>query len=73
VFPLGALWSRNINIKMGQAPVIHFMPELFEKITNNEFCPREIITHKMSLDEASRGYQIFNNREDDCIKVVLKP
>ncbi|GIO19451.1 hypothetical protein J18TS1_25510 [Oceanobacillus oncorhynchi subsp. incaldanensis] len=49
------------------------MPELFEKITNNEFDPREIITHKMSLKEASHGYQIFNNREDDCIKVILKP
>ena len=32
-FPLGAFWVRNINLKMGQAPVIHFMPELFEKIT----------------------------------------
>ena len=30
-FPLGAFWVRNINLKMGQAPVIHFMPELFEK------------------------------------------
>ncbi len=58
---------------MGQAPARHFMPELYKKITNNEFDPREIITHKLSLDEASHGYQLFNNREDDCIKVVLKP
>lgn len=48
------------------------MPELFKKITNNEFDPRDIITHKMSLEEASHGYRIFNNREDECIKVVLK-
>ncbi|HDX9602863.1 TPA: glutathione-dependent formaldehyde dehydrogenase, partial [Bacillus cereus] len=72
-FPLGAFWVRNINLKMGQAPVIHFMPELFEKITNKEFDPKEIITHKIPLEEASYGYQIFNNREDDCIKVILKP
>ncbi|HHB2088667.1 glutathione-dependent formaldehyde dehydrogenase, partial [Bacillus cereus] len=71
--PLGAFWVRNINLKMGQAPVIHFMPELFEKITNKEFDPKEIITHKIPLEEASYGYQIFNNREDDCIKVILKP
>jgi S-(hydroxymethyl)glutathione dehydrogenase/alcohol dehydrogenase len=58
---------------MGQAPVIHFMPHLFEKIVNNECDPTEIITHKFTLDEASHGYQIFNDREDDCIKVVLKP
>lgn len=73
LFPLGAFWVRNINLRMGQAPVIHFMPELFKKITNNEFDPRDIITHKMSLEEASHGYRIFNNREDECIKVVLKP
>ena len=48
-FPLGAFWVRNINLKMGQAPVIHFMPELFEKITNKEFDPKEIITHKIPL------------------------
>lgn len=72
-FPLGAFWVRNINLRMGQAPVIHFMPELFEKITKNEFNPREIITHKIPLEEASYGYQIFNNREDNCIKVILKP
>ncbi|HHB2051549.1 TPA: glutathione-dependent formaldehyde dehydrogenase, partial [Bacillus cereus] len=53
--------------------VIHFMPELFKKITNKEFDPKEIITHKIPLEEASYGYQIFNNREDDCIKVILKP
>lgn len=73
VFPLGAFWTRNINLKMGQAPVIHLMPGLFEKITNNEFDPKEIITHKIPLEDASHGYRIFNNREDDCIKVVLKP
>ena len=48
-FPLGAFWVRNINLKMGQAPVIHFMPELFKKITNKEFDPKEIITHKIPL------------------------
>jgi S-(hydroxymethyl)glutathione dehydrogenase/alcohol dehydrogenase len=58
---------------MGQAPVIHFMPELFKKITNKEFDPKEIITHKIPLEDANYGYQIFNNREDDCIKVILKP
>ncbi len=73
VFPLGAFWVRNINLRMGQAPVIHLMPELFEKITKNEFDPKEIITHKMSLEEASQGYKLFNNHEDGCIKVVLNP
>ncbi|WP_174614007.1 zinc-dependent alcohol dehydrogenase [Virgibacillus ihumii] len=72
-FPLGPFWVRNVNLKMGQAPVIHYMSYLFEKITKGEIDPKAIITHKMSLDDASHGYKIFNNHEEDCIKVILKP
>ncbi|MGN7400207.1 zinc-dependent alcohol dehydrogenase [Cytobacillus praedii] len=73
LFPLGAFFARNITLKMGQAPVIPFMPKLYEMIKDKEFDPTDIITHKLPLDKASHGYQIFNNHEDDCIKVVLKP
>ncbi|MBD7938891.1 MULTISPECIES: zinc-dependent alcohol dehydrogenase [Cytobacillus] len=72
-FPLGSFWIRNIQLKMGQAPVIHLMPELYQMIKEEKLNPKEIITHKISLADASRGYQIFNNHEDQCIKVVLKP
>ena len=72
LFPLGAFFARNITLKMGQAPVIPFMPKLYEMIKDKEFDPTDIITHKLPLDKASHGYQIFNNHEDDCIKVVLK-
>ena len=72
-FPLGHLFERNISLKMGQAPVIHLMPPLYDKIMAGEFDPREIITHKLPLEEASKAYQIFNDREDECIKVILKP
>lgn len=73
MFPLGNFFERNVTLKMGQAPVIHYMPELFEKITANELNPAEIITHIMPLDQAPLAYQIFNDHEDECIKVVLKP
>ncbi len=72
-FPLGAFFSRNITLKMGQAPVIHLMPELYQKIVDNEFDPTAIITHKMSLENANDDYHKFNGHEDDCIKVILKP
>ncbi|MCT4480492.1 glutathione-dependent formaldehyde dehydrogenase [Peribacillus frigoritolerans] len=73
MFPLGNLFERNINLKMGQAPVIHYMPKLFDKITAGKFDPTEIISHKVPLEKASEAYQIFNDHEDECIKVVLKP
>ncbi|MEK4030995.1 zinc-dependent alcohol dehydrogenase [Pseudobacillus sp. FSL P4-0506] len=73
MFPLGNFFERNITLKMGQAPVIHYMPELFEKITASEINPTEIITHIMPLDQAPQAYKIFNDHEDECVKVVLKP
>lgn len=73
MFPLGAFFTRNITLKMGQAPVIHYMPELYKKIVDGELDPKAIITHRLPLEEASHGYRIFNNREDNCMKVVLKP
>ncbi|MBU8904973.1 zinc-dependent alcohol dehydrogenase [Desertibacillus haloalkaliphilus] len=73
MFPLGDFFSRNITLKMGQAPVIHFMPELYEMIKREQFDPTDIITHKLPLSEAQRGYDIFDEKHDDCIKVILKP
>ncbi|OMP68392.1 zinc-dependent alcohol dehydrogenase [Domibacillus epiphyticus] len=73
MFPLGSFFERNITLKMGQAPVIHYMPELFNKITAGEFDPTEIVTHKVPLDQASEAYKTFNDHEDECIKFVLKP
>ncbi len=72
-FPLGDLFSRNITLKMGQAPVIHYMPELYRMIKEGTFDPTEIITHRIPLADAARGYEIFDEKLDDCIKVVLKP
>lgn len=73
MFPLGSMFERNITLKMGQAPVIHYMPELFKKITAGEFDPTEIITHKVPMEQASDAYKMFYEHEDDCIKVILKP
>lgn len=73
MFPLGNMFERNVTLKMGQAPVIHLMPMLYEKIENGEFDPREIISHIVPLESASDAYQIFNDHQDNCTKVVLKP
>jgi len=73
MFPLGTIFERNITVKTGQAPVIHYMPMLFDWITNGKIDPTEIITHRISLDEASNAYQMFNDHEDEVIKVILKP
>ena len=73
MFPLGNIFERNVTLKMGQAPVIHYMPLLFDKITKGEFDPTEIITHTVPLAKASEAYQLFNDHKDESIKFVLKP
>ncbi|MBT2762358.1 zinc-dependent alcohol dehydrogenase [Paenibacillus sp. ISL-20] len=73
MFPLGHIFERNITLTMGQAPVIHYMPELFKKITAGEFDPTEIVSHRLPLEQASDAYRIFSDHEEDCTKVVLKP
>jgi S-(hydroxymethyl)glutathione dehydrogenase / alcohol dehydrogenase len=73
MFPLGPFFARNVNIRMGQAPARHLMPEIYELITKKEINPTSIITHTLPLEQASVGYEKFNNHEDDCIKVILKP
>ncbi|MDC3413747.1 zinc-dependent alcohol dehydrogenase [Terrihalobacillus insolitus] len=72
-FPLGDFFARNITLKMGQAPIIHFIPDLYNKIVKEEFDPTDIITHRLPLEQAQHGYDIFDEKHDDCIKVVLKP
>ncbi len=72
-FPLGDLFQRNVNLRTGQAPVIHYMPYMYELIDSGKVDPGDIVTHVLPLSEAKRGYDIFDTRQDNCIKVVLKP
>lgn len=72
-FPLGDLFNRNIDLKMGQAPVIPIMPHLYKMMADGKVDPSDIITHKLPLDQAEYGYEVFDTKTDGCIKVVLKP
>ncbi|WP_409177144.1 zinc-dependent alcohol dehydrogenase [Brevibacillus fortis] len=72
-FPLGDIMQRNVNIRSGQAPVIHYMPYMYELITTGKVDPGDIITHVIPLSEAKRGYEVFDTKTDNCIKVILKP
>jgi len=72
-FPLGDLMNRNINIRTGQAPVIPLMPALYDMVAKGKVDPSDIITHRLPLEEAPHGYEVFDTKTEDCIKVVLKP
>jgi threonine dehydrogenase-like Zn-dependent dehydrogenase len=70
---MGAVMNRSLTIKTGQAHVQRYMRPLLARIQNGEIDPSFVITHHMRLDDAPRAFEIFVNKEDDCIKIVLKP
>ena len=72
-FPLGNFLTRNITLKMGQCPATRYVEPILEKIKSGEFDATDIITHKLSLEEGRHAYEIFDAKEDNCIKVILKP
>jgi threonine dehydrogenase-like Zn-dependent dehydrogenase len=72
-FPIGSVMNRSLTIKTGQCHVHRYMRPLLERIHKGEIDPSFVITHQMKLDEAPKGYDIFVHKEDDCIKIVLKP
>lgn len=73
MFPLGNIFERNVTIKTGQAPVVHYMPKIYEMITKGDIDPTQIITHSVPLEQASEAYKIFHDHEEESIKFVLKP
>ena len=72
-FPMGSLMNRSLTIRSGQAHVQRYMKPLLERIKKGEIDPSFVITHRMRLDDAPKGYDTFLNKEDECVKVVLKP
>ncbi|MDP8976513.1 MAG: glutathione-dependent formaldehyde dehydrogenase [Actinomycetota bacterium] len=72
-FPIGSVMNRSLTIKTGQCHVQRYMRPLLERIQSGEIDPRFVITHRMSLSEAASGYEMFKNKKDQCMKVVLSP
>jgi len=71
-FPLGSLMQRSITIKSGQAHVQRYTRRLLELIENGDIDPSFVVTHIMNLEDAPKAYDMFKNKQDGCIKVVLK-
>jgi threonine dehydrogenase-like Zn-dependent dehydrogenase len=72
-FPMGQAFGKGLTFKMGQTHAQKYLRPLLARIENGEIDPAAIITHRMSLDEAPHGYKIFREKQDGCVKIVLKP
>jgi threonine dehydrogenase-like Zn-dependent dehydrogenase len=71
-FPMGSVMNRSLTIKTGQCHVQRYMRPLLQHIQNGDIDPSFVITHRLRLEDAAAGYDMFVNKYDGCEKVVLK-
>ncbi|ORM72506.1 glutathione-dependent formaldehyde dehydrogenase [Pantoea wallisii] len=72
-FMFGDAFDKGLTFKMGQTHVQAYLPRLLSLIEQGLLTPEEIVTHHMPLEDAARGYEIFEKRKEDCRKVILVP
>lgn len=72
-FPMHRIFDKGITIKQGQAPVLNYIDHLIDLVREEKVVLDDIITHTLPLEDAAHGYKIFQEKEEDCVKVVLKP
>jgi threonine dehydrogenase-like Zn-dependent dehydrogenase len=72
-FLFGDAFEKGLTFKMGQTHVQRFMPRLLGHIADGDLDPAVIISHRLPLSRAADGYRMFDDKSDDCRKVVLTP
>lgn len=73
--PLADLFDKGLTIRMGQCNVKHWIDEIWPALVDESdpLGTEDLASHRLPLDEAARGYAMFDQKEDGCIKVLLKP
>lgn len=71
--PMGVAFAKGLTFKMGQTHMHKYMRPLLERVVKGELDLSYVITHRASIDDAPKMYETFKNKQDECIKVVLKP
>jgi S-(hydroxymethyl)glutathione dehydrogenase/alcohol dehydrogenase len=72
-FALSQFFDKGLTMRAGQAPVLNYIDTLIELVERGAIVLDDIITHELSLTDAPKGYEIFNDKKEDCVKVVMKP
>ncbi len=72
-FPIGQFFDKGIILKGGQAPAHKYIDQLLKYVQEGKVTLDDVITHRLPLSEIAHGYEIFKNKEDNCVKVVLDP
>ena len=73
LIPMGNIVNKGLTMRASQASVKRLLPKMIEHVKNGVFNPKEMITHRIPLEEVAEGYHIFSSKLDNCIKPVLIP
>jgi threonine dehydrogenase-like Zn-dependent dehydrogenase len=72
-FPLGVAFNKGLRLAMGQMHGPRYIPRLLEYTQKGEVDPAFCFTHVLTLDQTPQAYELFKNRDDGCVKVLIKP
>ena len=72
-FPLGALMNKGLTVRGAQMHGQRYIPMLLERMSRGELATEYLATHTMTLDEGQRGYDIFKDKTDGCLRTVFTP
>ena len=72
-FPVGVMMNKGLTVRTAQQHGQKYVPRLLEHVAKGELDPSFLATHKFSLEDSPRGYDIFKHKEDGCVRVVFTP
>jgi threonine dehydrogenase-like Zn-dependent dehydrogenase len=73
MFPIGTVMNKGLTIKTGQTHMQRYLAPLMKRVADGEIDLSQIITHRLPLADAAKGYELFQTKKDGCIKVVMTP
>jgi threonine dehydrogenase-like Zn-dependent dehydrogenase len=71
--PMGALMNKGLTLRTGQTHVNRWTHDLLGRIEQGQIDPSFVVTHTVALEQGPQMYRTFRDKQDGCIKVVLKP
>jgi threonine dehydrogenase-like Zn-dependent dehydrogenase len=72
-FPIGVIMNKGLTVRTAQQHGQRYLPRLLEHASKGELDPSYLVTHRFSLEEAPRGYEMFKKKEDGCVRAVFTP
>ncbi len=72
-FPLGVVMNKGLTVRAAQQHGQKYVPRLLEHASRGELDPSYLVTHRFSLEDAPRGYEMFKKKQDGCVRAVFTP